>query len=155
MIAVNAFAGCFMPHQIIEYSANLDERTDIDELVRVLHEAAAAIDVLPVAGLRTRAVARQQYRIADSHADNAFISVTLRIAPGRTAVEKKAAGEALFEALCRYLDPVFDASPLAISYEIQEIDAELRWKRNNLRDYLQERRDQASPAEPEPEEPAP
>ena len=144
-----------MPHQIIEYSANLAERTDIDELVRVLHEAAAAIDVLPVGGLRTRAVARQQYRIADGHADNAFINVTLRIAPGRSAGEKQAAGEALFEALCRYLAPVFDASPLAISYEIQEIDAELRWKQNNLRDYLQRRRDESPPAEPEPEETGP
>lgn len=133
-----------MPHQIIEYSANLAERTDIDELVRVLHETAAAIDVLPVGGLRTRAVARQHYRIADGHTDNAFINVMLRIAPGRSAEDKKAAGETLFGALCDYLSPVFDSSPLAISYEIQEIDAELRWKQNNLRAYLQKRRDEGA-----------
>ncbi len=128
-----------MPHQIIEYSANLESSVDIDALVTVLHETAAGIDALPIGGLRTRAVARQHYRIADGHPDNAFINVVLRLAPGRPFDVRKAAGEKLYEALCDYLEPVFTSSPLAISYEIQEIDADLRWKKNNLRDYLAKR----------------
>lgn len=128
-----------MPHQIIEYSANLESSVDIDALVTVLHETAAGIDALPIGGLRTRAVARQHYRIADGHPDNAFINVVLRLAPGRPFDVRKAAGEKLYEALCDYLEPVFTSSPLAISYEIQELDADLRWKKNNLRDYLAKR----------------
>jgi len=132
-----------MPHQIIEYSANLDGRIDLDALIRVLHDEAAAIDVLPVAGLRTRAVASAHYRIADGDADNGFVNVLLRIAPGRTPEQKKNAGERLFRALCEHLDDAYQSTPLALSYEIQEIDAELRWKQNNLRAYL-ERRAQAN-----------
>jgi len=128
-----------MPHQTIEYSANLEPQLDIDALVRVLHETAAGIDALPIGGLRTRAVARQHYRIADGHPDNAFINVFLRIAPGRPFDVRKAAGEKLFEALCDYLEPIYSSSPLAISYEIQELDADLRWKQNNLRDYMTKR----------------
>jgi len=128
-----------MPHQIIEYSANLGARIDIDELVAVMHDAAASIEVLPVGGLRTRAVEREHYRVADGHKDNAFINVVLRIAPSRTFEEKKAAGETLFRALCDFLEPTFESSPLAISYEIQEIDADLRWKQNNIRRYMDER----------------
>jgi len=109
---------------------------DIDALVKVLHETAAGIDALPIGGLRTRAVARQHYRIADGHPDNTFINVFLRIAPGRSFDVRKAAGEELFQALCEYLEPIYSASPLAISYEIQELDADLRWKKSNLRDYL-------------------
>ena len=109
---------------------------DIDALVKVLHETAAGIDALPIGGLRTRAVARQHYRIADGHPDNAFINVFLRIAPGRPFEVQKAAGEALFQALCEYLEPIYASSPLAISYEIQELDADLRWKQSNLRDYI-------------------
>ena len=112
---------------------------DIDALLRVLHETAAGIDALPVGGLRTRAVARQHYRVADGHADNAFINVVLRLAPGRAFEVRKAAGEKLFQALCDFLEPVYASSPLAISYEIQEIDADLRWKKNNLREYLARR----------------
>ena len=131
-----------MPHQIIEYSANLDEHLDIDALVRVLHETAAEIDALPIGGLRTRAVARTHYRIADGHSDNAFINVMLRIAPGRPFDVRKTAGEKLFGALCEFLEPTYQSSPLAISYEIQEIDAELRWKQNNLRDYIARRKEE-------------
>ncbi len=125
-----------MPHQTIEYSANLEPELDIEALVRVLHETAASIDALPIGGLRTRAVARQHYRIADGHPDNAFINVFLRIAPGRSFDVRKAAGEKLFQALCEYLEPIYSSSPLAISYEIQELDADLRWKKSNLREYL-------------------
>ena len=128
-----------MPHQIIEYSANLGSRIDIDALVSALHETAAGIDALPLGGLRTRAVAREHYQIADGHPDNAFINVMLRLAPGRSKDVRRAAGETLFGALCDFLAPTFSASPLSISYEIQEIDAELRWKQNNLRDYMAQR----------------
>lgn len=130
-----------MPHQTIEYSKNIEERLDIDGFVRALHETAAGIDALPVGGLRTRAVARQHYQVADGHPDNQFVNIVLRIAPGRAAEVKKAAGETLFKAACEYLEPVFSASPLAISYEIQELDAELRWKQNNLRDYMAQRKE--------------
>lgn len=130
-----------MPHQTIEYSKNIEERLDIDGFVRALHEAAAGIDALPVGGLRTRAVARQHYQVADGHPDNQFVNIVLRIAPGRAPEVKKAAGETLFKAACEYLEPVFSKSPLAISYEIQELDAELRWKQNNLRDYMAQRKE--------------
>ncbi len=128
-----------MPHQTIEYSANLEPALDIAALVRVLHETAAGIDALPIGGLRTRAVAREHYRIADGHPDNGFINVFLRIAPGRPFEVRQAAGEELFRALCDYLEPIYSSSPLAISYEIQELDADLRWKKNNLRDYMSKR----------------
>ena len=125
-----------MPHQTIEYSANLEPELDIDALLRALHETAASIDALPIGGLRTRAVAREHYCIADGHPDNTFINVFLRIAPGRPFDVRKAAGEKLFQALCDYLEDIYSSTPLAISYEIQELDADLRWKKNNIREYL-------------------
>ena len=128
-----------MPHQTIEYSENVAARTSIDALVERLHAEAASIDALPVAGLRTRAAPRAVYRIADGHTDNAFVHVTLRIAPGRSMEVRKEAGERLFAVLCDAVADAFDTSPLALSFEIQEIDAELRWKKNNLRSYLASR----------------
>ena len=128
-----------MPHQIIEYSANLDSDIDIDELIRVLHETAVGIDSLPSGGIRTRAVRREHFRIADGHPDNSFISVTLRIAKGRTAEQKKDAGEKLFGALQRFVETIYEARPMALSFEIQEIDPETRWKQGNIRNYMAKR----------------
>ena len=127
-----------MPHQVIEYSANLEDCLDTDALVEMMHEAAVAIDALPVGGIRTRAERRDLYRVADSHPDNIFINVTLRIAP-RPADVKREIGERLLAALKEFIQPVFDEQPIAVSLEIQEIDAEFRWKHTNIRDYLAQR----------------
>ena len=130
-----------MPHQTIEYSANLEEHVNIEALVRTLHETAAGIDALPVGGLRTRAVARAHYCIADGHPDNQFVNIVLRIAPGRPPETKRAAGELLFRTACDFLSQTYEESPLAISFEIQELDAEYRWKQNNLREYIARRQE--------------
>jgi 5-carboxymethyl-2-hydroxymuconate isomerase len=127
-----------MPHQIIEYSANLDAHLDMEALVETMHKAAVDIDALPVGGIRTRAARRDLYRIADGHPDNTFINVTLRVAP-RSPDVKREAGERLFAALKDFVQPVFDEQPLSLSLEIQEIDAEFRWKHSNIRDYLAQR----------------
>ena len=42
----------------------------------------------------------------------------------------------MFDKLCQFLEPTFANSPLAISFEIQEIHARLTYKKNNLRDYM-------------------
>ena len=128
-----------MPHQIIEYSKNLDAEFDIDELIRALHDAAASLDFLPTGGIRTRAAGREHFRIADGHADNAFIHVTLRIASGRTDEQKQMAGEHLFGALGDFVANAFERRPLALSLEIQDLDPGFRWKRNNIRGYMEER----------------
>ncbi len=129
-----------MPHQIIEYSANLESQMDIQALVDGLHENAMGIDGLPLGGLRTRAARRENYKIADEHPGNAFVHMILKLGHGRDEETKKRFGEAIFDALCRLLEPVSSTSPLAISFEIQEIDAALTWKKNNLREYMVKRR---------------
>jgi 5-carboxymethyl-2-hydroxymuconate isomerase len=128
-----------MPHQIIEYSANLESRIDIESVVDGLHEAAMGIDGLPLGGLRTRAAKREAYQVADRHPDNAFVHVILKLGHGRPLEKRREFGEALFAALCDLLEPVSSSSPLAISFEIQEIHPDLTWKKNNLRDYMASR----------------
>jgi 5-carboxymethyl-2-hydroxymuconate isomerase len=128
-----------VPHQIVEYSSNLESKVDIPALVKLLHETAASIDAFPRAALRTRVARRDQYCIADNDPVNAFVHVLLRIASGRTAEVKKAAGDKLFGALCEFLAPVQATSPLGISFEMQEIDPVFRWKRNNTASWLEKK----------------
>jgi len=134
-----------MPHLTVEYSRNLEAKLDIDALVQALHEVASNIEALPVAGIRTRAVARDYYRIADCDADNLFVHLVLRIAPGRPFELRKEIGDTIFAALCKHLEPVYSAAPLAISFEVQELDDDFRWKQNNLRDYMSKRTGASNP----------
>ncbi len=128
-----------MPHQIIEYSANLDDDLDIAGLVGALHKVAVSQDALPTGGIRTRAERRDVFEIADGHPDNTFINVTLRIAEGRPLDVQKAVGEALFDELKYFVHSIYAKRPLALSFEIQEIKPDTRWKQSNLRDYMASR----------------
>ena len=128
-----------MPHITIEYTANLEPELKLPALINALHAVATGIEAFPLAGLRTRTERRDHYRIADGHPDNAFVHLTLRIAHGRSLEVRKAAGDLLFAALCRELQPLVDKRPLAISFEISEIDPVLSYKAGNIRDYMARR----------------
>ena len=49
------------------------------------------------------------------------------------------AGEALFGALNDFVADALQSRPISLSYEIQEIDPETRWKHSNIREYMQKR----------------
>ena len=130
-----------MPHQIIEYSSNLKDSLDISGLISALHNCAAQIDALPLAGLRTRAFVAEQYAIADQHPDNGYIAVYLRIGQGRSEELRIEVGKTLYDCLCSYTSDLYASTPIALSYELQEIDPVTRWNHNNLRDHLAKRQE--------------
>ncbi len=125
-----------MPHFIVEYSANIEEEMDLDGLLKAVHTAALKTGVFPLGGIRVRASKRDHYIIADGDAQNSFVHVVSRIREGRPIEVRKEAGDAVMAAICDHLQPVFGKRPLAISFEIQEIDMRLNFKKNNIHDYL-------------------
>ena len=125
-----------MPHLIVEYSANLEQRLDLDGLLDDLHAAALDTGIFPRGGLRVRAFRADNYRIADLHPDNAYVRVTAWVGHGRPLDVRELAGTALFECLKASLAGLFDAGPLAISFNIQEFDPVLNFKHNNLHRYV-------------------
>lgn len=128
-----------MPHFIVEYSSNLEPAVDIAALVAVIHRAAIATAVFPPSGIRTRAARRDIYEIADGHADNAFVHVLARIGHGRSEAVRRQVGEVVFQAAYEYLRPYLEQHPLAISFELHEIDAHSSFKFNNLPDWIEQR----------------
>ncbi|MDA9397148.1 5-carboxymethyl-2-hydroxymuconate isomerase [Bradyrhizobium sp. CCBAU 45394] len=125
-----------MPHFTIEYSANLDGRLDIGAVCEVVRKAAVETGIFPLGGIRVRAVRCEHYAIADSRQDYGFLDMVLRIGEGRDLPTRKTAGEHVFQALSRHLDPVFDASKFALSFDMQINDKDTSWKRNNIHDAL-------------------
>ena len=128
-----------MPHLIVEYSANLEERFDRDSLLDRLHAVALETGLFPIGGVRIRAYRAEHYRIADCAPDNAFVHVTAMVGSGRSLEKRKAASELIFTELCRALEPLQAASPLAISFNMQEFDPVLNFKKNNLHEFVEKR----------------
>ncbi|EAV42257.1 5-carboxymethyl-2-hydroxymuconate delta isomerase [Stappia aggregata IAM 12614] len=125
-----------MPHISLEYSANLEQRADIQALCEHLRAHAATIDALPMPGLRVRAIRCDHYAIADGDPKHAFIDISVRLRAGRSDDVKRDAAERLFAAAKTFLEPVLDTSSLALSLELRDIDPDLSPKTGTIRDHL-------------------
>ena len=126
-----------MPHLTIEYSANVADHVDIDELVAALHTAALATGVAALDALRTRATCHDHFAVADRHPDNGFVAVTARLGAGRSHDDQ----QRFLDALMTALDDTVGAAgrTLMLSVEYQEIDPSRRINRNHLREIVRER----------------
>jgi 5-carboxymethyl-2-hydroxymuconate isomerase len=125
-----------VPHFTLEYSANLDDRVDMAEVVEIVRKAAVETGIFPLGGIRVRAVRCEHYAIADGSPEFAFLDMVLRLGEGRDLAARKKAGDHIFNTLCGYLDPVFAGSKLALSFDMQINDKETSWKRNNIHEAL-------------------
>jgi 5-carboxymethyl-2-hydroxymuconate isomerase len=125
-----------MPHIMIDYSRNLEDRLDIAGLCRVLRDAAVATGVLPLAGIRVRAVACDHFLIADGNPDHAFLDISLRLRAGRAQDDKAQATAAIFAAAEGYCADVLASSSFMLSFEMRDIDASLSPKTSSIRRYL-------------------
>lgn len=130
-----------MPHLVIEYSANIESRLELDALLDRLHETALGTGMFPLGGIRIRAYRADHYRIADCDEGNAFVHVTAFVGAGRALDRRQAVSEEIFAALCEQLATLQEASPLAISFNMREFDPVLNLKKNNLHEYVKRRAD--------------
>ncbi len=128
-----------MPHIILEYSANIEEKMDLNTLIEKVHATAVETGIFPLGGLRVRAARRNHYKLADGHPDNGFLHVELKIGPGRERDVKIAALNQIFGTVEDHLKSLYENSPLALSAELNEFDGELRINKNNMHSYVEER----------------
>jgi 5-carboxymethyl-2-hydroxymuconate isomerase len=126
-----------MPQITIEYSRNIEQRTDIASLVRIVHEAARSSGLFERGfGIRTRAAPRDTYAIANGDPANGFVAVIVRIAAGRSERQREHLADVVFAAVCRTLESAIASTPLAISLEVQEIASLGARNLNNLHERL-------------------
>lgn len=125
-----------MPHIQIDYSANLEARLDVAGLCVVLRDAAVATGVLPLAGIRVRAIKVDHVVIADGDPDHAFLDISVRLRGGRSTEAKADATATIFTAAEAFCAEVMATSSFMLSMEMRDIDPELSPKASSIRKYL-------------------
>jgi 5-carboxymethyl-2-hydroxymuconate isomerase len=128
-----------VPHLIVEYSANVEDRIDLNALLDRLHLTATESGMFPLGGIRVRAYRADSYRIADCDSENGFVHVTAMVGAGRTLERRAEVSRLLFDALCDQLAEAQATSPLAISFNMREFDSVLSLKKNNLHEFVDRR----------------
>lgn len=132
-----------MPHLMLDVSENIANQIDLAQLCTDLHAVMADCEIFPLGGIRVRAHVADAAVIADTHPENGYAAMVLRIGAGRTEAEKTAAGLRLLAAAEAFFAALLARPHFALSLEIQEIGA-LRWNVNSIHARVQ----QASAAKP-------
>ncbi|WP_405096655.1 5-carboxymethyl-2-hydroxymuconate Delta-isomerase [Oceanobacillus sp. FSL H7-0719] len=121
-----------MPHVTIEYTNNIKEESNIPFLLEKVNQSLLKHrDIIPVGGLRTRAVELKDYRIADGTEDDAFVHITLKLGSGRSDKDIKKVCDCLFDTVKEHYTVLFDHRYLALSLEVYEFTRPT-YKKNNI-----------------------
>jgi 5-carboxymethyl-2-hydroxymuconate isomerase len=127
-----------MSHMTLEYSANLQGDGRLGALCRKLAQfmSGLRIDgaaVFPPGGVRVRAIACEEYCIADGTASDAgFVHAILKIGAGRSDAAKQATCAGLFDIMKAHFAEQFATQGLALSLELNEFSEAGTLKHNNL-----------------------
>ncbi|WP_138417610.1 5-carboxymethyl-2-hydroxymuconate Delta-isomerase [Aquibacillus sediminis] len=121
-----------MPHLVIEFTDNIKTESNIPELLKKVNQTLLTHqDIIPIGGLRSRAIALQDYLVADGSEDDAFVHVTLKLGKGRTEEQKKVVCEDLFAVIKDHFADLFEKRYLALSMELYEF-TNPTYKQNNI-----------------------
>ncbi len=127
-----------MSHMTLEYSANLRPAGRFGELCRKLAQFMTGLIVdgqlvFPTAGVRVRAIACEDYCIADGSVQDAgFVHAILKIGAGRSDTAKRATCAGLFDIMKAHFASQYAQAGLALSLEFIEFSESGTLKHNNL-----------------------
>ena len=115
-----------MPHCVILYTPNVEARTDMTALCRSLADTMLTVldeagkQVFPTGGARVLAYPAAHYAVADGKGDYAFVYINVRMGAGRSDAVKKHAGDTLLAIVKEHFAPIFEASAIGITLQIDE-----------------------------------
>lgn len=111
-----------MPHCILEYSDNLVALPDWVEVFEDVHAFLAGTGLFLLDDIKSRAVGRDRYLVADGAEDRAFVAMNVCILDGRDEEVKALVSEGVLEVLKRHLTPACVGRRCSISVRITEME---------------------------------
>ena len=88
-----------MAHAIVEYSENIENIINLQDLIDKIHQCCLETRVFPAQGMRTRGVKRELFRVGNVNEEAFFVHIQLKMGPGRKENEKQRAMEEIFSVL--------------------------------------------------------
>lgn len=125
-----------MAHFVLEHSANLSQSLELQTLFSKLHNCAVESGVFPLKGIRSRAYACENYRLADGNPDHGFVHLQILVGAGREHSVRENMAKAFFTILQDHLAKHFQQRGMAVSFELKELEPVLKYNKNNMQDFL-------------------
>lgn len=121
-----------MPHFILEYTDNIKEEGKIQELLKKVNDVLLSFpEIIPIGGLRSRAIELNHYIVADGSHNDAFVHATLKLGKGRSEEDIKKISDAVFNQIQEHFQVLYNKRYLALSMEVYEFQ-KATYKLNNI-----------------------
>jgi 5-carboxymethyl-2-hydroxymuconate isomerase len=117
-----------MPHLVLEYSANVPDEPDFDLVLQRLHETMTTVGPFDLSNVKSRAVRREPFRVADGASDRAFVHLTVSVLAGREARVLRETGDALLAVLRESFPRARAERRCDLTVEMREMQAGLYFK---------------------------
>lgn len=111
-----------MPHIIIEYTRDVEDKTNIQQLVQEAFEGARESGLFTPAAIKARAIPIDHYWTGGMKSP--AVCTEVKLLPGRTPEMKKDLSQQVFDRLAAKLDET-----IALSVEISDLDGDSYLKR--------------------------
>ena len=120
-----------MAHLTFEYSKDLSDCFEIQELCDELSDAMRKTSYFPLGGIRVRGLAADVSSIADGKSKYSFVDMILRMGEGRSEDVRKNIADDIYRRAENFLKQKEIINPIALSLELLEIQKEFSIKRYN------------------------
>ena len=110
-----------MPQLTLDYSGNISQAIDHQEIFLRLHQVLNVIGSIQIENCKSRAIRREDYRIGNGDAQNAFVHLEVRFLEGRSVELKQAIGNGCLQVLETYFAITSEELSLQITVEIVDI----------------------------------
>jgi 5-carboxymethyl-2-hydroxymuconate isomerase len=124
-----------MPHLVLEYSDNLSQAVDWQQLLLDLHGVVAETAGVDVGACKGRALPQATFLVGRGGASTAFVHLELRLLAGRTPDEKRVVSAACMDVLARHLARPLEAFDLQLTVEVRDMEPGSYQKRTGSQDF--------------------
>lgn len=113
-----------MPHTLLEYTANVADRPDLQAFWAGLHRHLASEAPCRLQDIKSRALRLEDHRMGTGERDFAFVHLTIRLMEGRTPEVLERVGRGALDLLAR-------AFPLALRDQEADLTVEIAGMRKD------------------------
>lgn len=117
-----------MPHFVLEYSDNILEELDLKGFFKRLHTLLAENGPFQLSNMKSRAIRRQEFYMADGEESNAFVHLALSILKGRDLSLRQAVGKKILSFLRSEFSRSSNQLNCQITVEIREMEGDTYFK---------------------------
>jgi 5-carboxymethyl-2-hydroxymuconate isomerase len=110
-----------MPHCILEYSNNVVDQPDLNELLLQIHEFLAGTGLFKQADIKSRAFCHDLFVVGDGARDRAFVTMNVCIFSGRDDATKAQLSQGVLQVLEQHFPKTLVERRCSITVRITDI----------------------------------